>query len=149
MIIPGSNLLNMALRVIQSQPVNYFKFFSRSLNNEGNWITTHYPPEMIRGSVQPVPRNLYEKNGLEFEKNYINFYTSNDLIGVERDISGDQISWNGRQYQCLSTDPWIALDGWSQILCVDIGGETIYSSPNWGFDADHANFDNGNFYAGF
>jgi len=148
MIVPGSNLLNLALSVIAKQTVMYYKNTDRAINSIGLDIAEYDSPVAIKGSVQPVRRSLYEKNGLDFQRRYVTFYASTKVIDITRDLSGDQFSWNGRQWQVLSTNDWYAQDGWTGILAVDIKAAVSTLTASFGFDADHLNYDNGNFYAG-
>lgn len=120
MTIPGSNLLNAALSVIAKQTFTYHKFKSRTTNEVGQDVSEYCPPVTIQGSVQPLPRNLYQAYGFDLQQNYVNFYASRRFLDVTRDVSGDQIVFQGRKYQCLSTTPWFGIDNWDQILCVQI-----------------------------
>jgi hypothetical protein len=119
-MIPGSNLLNMALTIIAKQTIQYYKFLSRSENSIGQDVTVYDTAVNIVGSWQPVPRNLYQVYGLDLQKDYFTFYTSNDLLDISRDVSGDQVAFNGVRYQCESNTDWYQLDGWKGILCVGI-----------------------------
>lgn len=119
--IPGQNLLNMALTVIQQQTVQYYQYSTRSLNAVGQDVTVYLPVVNIVGSWQPVPKDLYQAYGLDLQKEYFTLYTSNDVLDINRDVSGDQVVFNGRRYQCQSDVEWFALDGWKAILCVYIG----------------------------
>ena len=120
-MIPGSNLLNMALTLIAPQTVDYYQYLSRTTNSIGVYESVFASPVTIIGSFQPIPRQLYEQYGLEFQKEYWILYTSTPLADIARDISGDQIVFNNRRYECQSTTEWFALDGWVGTLCVFIG----------------------------
>lgn len=120
-MIPGSNLLNRALRLIMRQTVVYYQFVSRAPDDVGQDVTTYASPVNITGSFQPVPRTLYDAYGLDLQKSYYTFYTSNNLLDIERDVSGDQLVFNNRRFQCESDNDWFAVDGWKGVLCVDIG----------------------------
>jgi hypothetical protein len=120
-MIPGSNLLSVALSVISSQSVQYFKFNGRTTNAIGLFDDTYDAPVTLQGSWQFVPRNLYMQNGLDMQKIYANFYVSANIIDVQRDVAGDQFIYEGRRYQAESLTPWFTQDGWVSILCVDIG----------------------------
>lgn len=120
-MIPGSNLLNAALTVIAKQTVTYYRSTGRALNNVGQDVTTYAAGVSAMGSFQPVPRKLYTAYGLDLQKSYFTFYVSSNVIDVERDVSGDQIAFNGRRFQCESNNDWYAIDGWKGVLCVDIG----------------------------
>lgn len=119
--VPGMNLLNMALTVIQRQTITYYQYTGRSLNAIGQDVTTYAAPVDIVGSWQPIPRNLYEQFGLDLQKDYFNFYSSNNLLDVTRDVSGDQLVFMTKSYQVESATDWYQLDGWKGIICVDLG----------------------------
>lgn len=120
-MIPGQNILNMALTIIARQTITYYQYDSRSVNSVGQNVTLYKTPVEITGSWQPVPRHLYMVYGLDLQKEYFTFYTSNDLLDVQRDVSGDQVVFGGQRYQCESNNDWYKLDGWKAILCVRIG----------------------------
>lgn len=119
-MIPGSNILQAALQVIARSSFCYYAFESRTPNAVGQDVTTYAAPVTLQGSVQPVPRSLYQQYGLDFQRNYVNVYVSQTVLDVTRDVSGDQILFNGRTYQCVSVTPWSAIDGWSAVLCVQV-----------------------------
>ena len=120
-MIPGQNLLNMAFTLIAKQMVMYYQYGSRSSNAVGQDITIYLDPVEMFGSFQAVPRRLYEFYGLDLQKNYSTFYTSNDILDITRNVSGDQMTYNGRRYQVESNNDWYAQDGWKGVLVVDIG----------------------------
>ena len=144
MTVPGMNLLRMASTIILKQPIKYYRALGRILNSIGEDVTQYAPYKTIYGSWQPVPRRLYEQFGLDFQKDYFMLYTSNNVIDVGRDVSGDQVSFRGQRYQCESNNEWYQLDGWSGILCVHIGDD-IADMTVWGFGRFNRNFGNGNF----
>ena len=124
MTIPGQNLLKMSLTLIYRQVVTYYQYSGRSINSIGQDVTTYNTGVPITGSWQAVPRTLYMAYGLDFQKSYFTFYTSNNIFDVFRDVSGDQIAYNGQRYQCESNNAWFSEDGWKGVLCVHIGADT-------------------------
>ena len=146
MSIPGSNLLQQALRVIARQTVYYFQATGRSLNNVGQQVTSYAPRQTIVGSFQPVPRNLYQQYGLDLTKDYWTFYSLNNLVDIGRDVSNDQIQFNGQRFQCEANNDWYSIDKWKGVLCclIDVPDVVInvfgFASPSY------VNFNNGNFY---
>lgn len=114
------SLLDRALRIIKKQPIAYYRAASISTNDIGLDVSTYQSPVTIYGSVQAVPRSLYQYLGLDLQKNYINVHVSADIVDVKRDVSGDQISFNGKRYQCESKTDWFAVDGWVSVLCVEV-----------------------------
>jgi len=124
-MIPGQNILNMALQIIAKQTIQYYAFVNRSLNAVGQDIATYAAVQNIVGSWQPVPRQVYVLYGLDLQKDYFTFYTSNNLLDITRDVSGDQIAYRGRRYQVESNNDWYQLDGWKGILCVGLGADNV------------------------
>jgi hypothetical protein len=116
--IPGSNLLNSALGVIASQSVDYYKFASRATNTIGMEVSTYDSPIVIFGSFQPINSAMYEEYGLDLSRTYANFYSSNNIISVDRDVSGDYLIFQGDKYQCESNTKWFGIDGWNAVLVV-------------------------------
>lgn len=119
-MIPGSNLLNLALTVIGRQWFDYYRFKSRAPNRVGLDVTIYELPVNLSGSVQPVLRELYEKFELDLQRDYMTFYVSKDVMDVARDVSGDQMFFNGKIYQCMSITNWFPMDGWVPVLCVAV-----------------------------
>jgi hypothetical protein len=117
MTTPGSNLLKQALTVINPQFITYYKAASRTVNTIGQYVTTYASGLLVRGSFQAVPRRLYMAYGLDLQKSYYTFYTLNDMIDVVRDVSNDQLVYNGLRYQVESNNDWFAQDGWKGVLC--------------------------------
>lgn len=149
MRVPGSNLLNKAFTKISQQQLIYYSAIGRTLNIVGQYVTQYAAGVAVSGSFQPVPRVKYEYMGLDFQKEYYFFYVSKDLIDLTRDISADQLAFQGIRYQIQSNTEWFGIDGWLEILVVNIGADT--QQPNiFGFNSTEApnsnqNFDNGNF----
>lgn len=123
MSIPGQNILGMALQVIQKQEFIFFAFLSRKTLPNGNDVPTYAAAVRVTGSVQPAPRQLIMQMGLDLQKTYFNFFLTTGIIDVTRDVSGDQFEFKGRTFQCLSATPWRALDGWDQVLTVEVPGQ--------------------------
>ncbi len=133
MIIPGGNVLNLALSVIQKQALSYYAFNNRVLTDIGTYVTGFSSPVTVYGSFQPVPRNLYEQLGLDLQKNYSNIYISKGILDVDRDVSGDQFSFNSNTWQVLSRTDWFALDGWDAILCIQVPNTMTNYTTQSGF----------------
>lgn len=115
------NLHNAALSIQKKQVVGWYKFNRRDINEIGLDVAVYDPEVFLTGSLQPVAKNLYQQYGLDLSKIYVTFYSATRLLDVTRDVSGDQISFKGRRYQCLSLNDWFDYGGWIGILCVDVG----------------------------
>lgn len=110
----------MALRVIAAQQFAYYKFICNDLNAIGLNVPNYDIPLQLRGSVQPVARSMYEQLGLDLDKTYLNVWTSNTLVDIDRDRSSDQIVFNGQRYQATSNTPWFPIDGWTAAIFVKV-----------------------------
>lgn len=117
-MIPGSNLLAMALRVITPTTVTYYKWLSRTGNAKGMLVNNYDQGRPIRGSFQPVPQTLYQQLELDFSKKYYMLYTVEPILEVDRDTSSDQIGFNGQRFQVVSNNDWHAIDGWNGVMTV-------------------------------
>lgn len=122
-MIPGQNLLNMALRVIQREQFIFFAFLSRVTQDNGVDIPKYAAGVKATGSVQPAPRQLIEQMGLDLQKTYFQFFLTTGIIDVNRDTSGDQFEWKGKTFQCLSATPWRGIDGWDHVVTVEVPGQ--------------------------
>lgn len=125
MDVPGGNWLSLALTVIGSQTVQFFKEAAR-VNNKGLWLVTYADAlEYDEGSVQPVDKRLYQALNLDFQKNYVSWFVpDNDAVNIARDQSGSVFEWNGRRFQMVGQTDWFAQDSWSAFIGCDIGPAT-------------------------
>lgn len=133
MQVPGSNLLNLAMTVIRKETFEFYAYTTRSSNDIGIYQDEYADPVTVTGSVQPVPRDLYAQMGLDFQKNYHTFYTPNSIGDVGRAKAGDKFVFNGSTYQCESTTPWFAMDGWTKCMCVQVPNDSVqndYTNEN-------------------
>lgn len=118
MSFPGGNLYGLARGLVGTQAYTFFGGSGRVLDTRGLWVTSFAPGVPLRDSIQAIERKLYQSLGLELDRYYIIIYTDNPLLVVERDISGDQIEFNGERYQLLSDTDWRPQDGWRGVLAV-------------------------------
>lgn len=121
--VPGSNLLSQALRVINPQNVYYYKYLSHVINNLGISIPTYNARILVQGSLQNVPRNLYQLYGLDTQKDYFTFYTTTELLDIDRITTPDLLvvqitSSLFYQYVAESSNDWNLVDGWNGVLFV-------------------------------
>ena len=150
MSVPSSDILAQALTAIRCAVIQYRKALSRSLNDVGQWLTVHDQPLDIYGSFQPVPKRLYEQLGLDFQKSYYMFYSLTHIVDIRRDVSNDQIQYNGETFQCESNTDWYSIDGWDAVLCCKVT-VPIVATNIFGFNAipsenTNQSFTHGNFY---
>lgn len=116
MTIPGINLFNVAAQIIDLQNVIYYQYQGRSVNAVGQYIPNFLEPSNVKGSLQAVPRSLYEQHGLDFNKKYIMFYVPRNTIEIQRDVTGDQFIYGRQKYQVESSTDWFFQDGWKGLI---------------------------------
>ena len=118
MSTPGSNIYRKAVRLIRQQTVSYRAWTGRATNAAGIDVNTYATAVDIKGSFQPVPRHRYADLNLDFNKSYVNFFCPQELLDLQRDVSGDIFTFAGITYKVESLTPWYAVDGWVEALAV-------------------------------
>lgn len=118
MMVPGSNLLRRAMKLIAPQRITYLAWASRTKTSTGTLVSNYAAPRTILGSTQPVPRSLMEILGLDMQRTYFNVFVPQAVIDIGRDVGSDQFKFAGKTFQGVSSTPWAAVDGWTQILVV-------------------------------
>ncbi len=125
-----NNLLNIALQVIPRQTFDYLAFTGRTLNSIGMQEPSYAAAVSVIGSIQAVPRSLYEHMGLDLQKNYVWIYIPQSIQDIDRGSAGDQFSYNSQTWQAESKTAWAAMAGWDAVLCVEVPNvSTNYISP--------------------
>lgn len=129
-MIPGANLLKMALSAQGQQFALWHRATGRQLNAVGQWVTAYANPILISGSIQATPKTLYAANGLDYQKNHITCFFDLGVNVIQRGESGDQLTYAGRRWQFLSGTNWQPQDKWQELIAVDIGEDmAIVSCP--------------------
>lgn len=120
-MIPGLNILNIALGAIQPQSLMWHAWAGNTTNPLGQDIPSYAAPVPIIGSFQPVDARTMQAMGLDMTKRYRNLYTSNPLEGVSRGEAPDYATFDGRRYEVAGDTDWARQDGWKGVLFVDVG----------------------------
>lgn len=124
MIVPGSNLLNMAMGLIAPQSVMLYRATGTTTRADGIKITSYGPGEVVTGgSVQAVNRARYNELGLDLKKQYVMWYAGTSATGTTRTSPGDQFVFAGVRYQLLDENDWLNIDGWQGLMAIGIGNE--------------------------
>lgn len=124
-MIPGSNLLNTAMRLIAPQSLQFYSYQSRSTNDVGVLKSNYLDPIELLGSFQPIPRTIYTYMGLDFSKQYFMFYASSDMQALNRGKAGDVLKFNNKFFEVISDTSWYPIDGWNGIMCVLLDNEPL------------------------
>ena len=120
-MIPGINLLNIALGVIQSQSGLWVRFLGNTTNDRGQDIPSYADPVEIVGSFQATDVRTIQSMGLDLSKKYRTLYTSNPVSITERGTSPDLLIFNSRKYQVAGDADWFWQDGHKGLVLVDVG----------------------------
>lgn len=120
MMIPGANLLQIALGVIQPTSGVTLEVYLKERDNDfGGTVVEYEPPipwPMV--SVQPVTKEQAQINGLAVNKDYITIWVTKDLTGAYRGKQNDRVTWSGHQWAIMPEQDWMFQDGWVQVLAV-------------------------------
>lgn len=117
---PGSNLLGLALRAIRPQTIPLRRFTSRDENAAGDTVAVFAAAVDMQGSMQPVDKQLYQRLGLNFAKNYSTLWVFGDVQPVARDRDGDIVLFGGKTWQCESDRDWSGVGEYRKIMCVEV-----------------------------
>jgi hypothetical protein len=120
MLVPGSNLLNLAHRLISWQNITYFVNTGRTLNAAKQWVAQYGPGQPMQCSVQAINRSTYVAMGLDFNVLAVQVFAPLDLIDLQRDSSGDQFEYNGDRYKMANGQNWFEQDGWATCMAIRI-----------------------------
>ena len=123
-MIPGSNLLNMALGLISAQAIGWRQYQGKTRNPAGIEVATWAAPVIITGSFQPIDTTMLQRYGLDLSQEYATFYSSQGFTDPERDKTGDKLTYGSDVWQVKSKCPWLMQDGWTRVLCVRLTNET-------------------------
>lgn len=114
------NIHALASSVLTKKKITVETFVSKSLNDKREYETVYSDPVDVIVNIQAVPRSVYERDGLDFQKKYINIFTDYDIKDLERDKQPDRLTVNGESFQALSATDWQYMAGFKQILAVRI-----------------------------
>ena len=121
-MIPGNNLLRMALQVIApTQGVAFQQYLGEQENDFGGTAVSYGPTTpLFNVSVQPVTKSQIQQMGLAVNKSYITVWCDSQIEGSYRGRQNDIILWDGAKWEVQPESDWIKQDGWEQILAVKL-----------------------------
>lgn len=129
-MIPGANLLRIALSAQGQQFAMWHRATGRELNAIGQWVASYASPILVSGSIQATPKSLYAANGLDYQKDHITCFFDLGMNVIKRGESGDQLTFAGRRWQFLSGTNWQPQDRWQELFAVDVGEDmAVVSCP--------------------
>lgn len=122
-MIPGINLLNLALGAIQSQQVQWRRHIGTVENSMGQRVPAYDVPRAVSGSLQSIDSTKLQMMGLDLKKTYRTLFTTQLMQTAQPGTSPDQVSYGGRLYNVTTEGmaDWGLQDGWYRYLLIDIG----------------------------
>lgn len=120
-MIPGINLLSIALGAIAPQSGQWLQFIGNTENSQGQDIPQYAPVQVVTGSFQSTDARTIADMGLDVTAKYRTFYSSTPIAITDRSTSPDLLIFYGRRYQVAGELDWINQDGWKGVVLVDIG----------------------------
>ncbi len=120
-MIPGLNLLDIALTAITPQQGQWLRFIENGQNSQGQDIPVYAPVEPIEGSFQSTDAQTVQTMGLDVTAKHRTLYTKSPVAVTDRSTSPDLLIFYGRKYQVVGELDWINQDGWKGVVLVDIG----------------------------
>jgi hypothetical protein len=119
MLVPGSNLFDIATTVISTDVIQYYRFIGRVVNpDSGDWIPQYDAPELRNASVQAVTKSEITRWGLDMSKQWVMIYVDGYVQDLARSVAPDRFVWNGIEWELRVKTDWSAIDGWSGALAI-------------------------------
>ena len=120
MNIPGSNLLQIAMSVINPTGDVFLRKYAGEVDNDfGVPIKSWEEPVPMMGcSAQPISFHDIQVLGLEVGKRYIRVWVSADAQATSRGSEGDQFIWGLELWTIVEPTYWIKQDGWNEVVAV-------------------------------
>jgi len=120
-MIPGGNLLTTALSIIKRDEFTLHAWTGTVTNAAGADVQSYNEAGVkLFGSVQAVPRSMYEQLGLDFNSRYINIWHETALQDVGRDRPSDQVTFGGKRHDLIGRSDWTLIDGWNSVMAVEL-----------------------------
>lgn len=120
MSVPGINVLGLALRAIQAQPVSIYRFAVNVGQLNGADVPMYAAGVPAVGSVQPVSSEAKQQLGLDWDDTYVTIFTQAPVKTIGRDTAGDVVVYAGKYYHAQGVADWLGQDGWMAVLAVQI-----------------------------
>lgn len=124
MIVPGVNVLNLAMGFIASQPVTLFRFVANVTQANGVDLPTYAAGVVLpRASCQAVNGQAKVNLGLNWEDDVVNLFTSAVIKPVDRvggGAGGDVFAYGGKYYHVQGRSDWFQQDGWTEALAIRV-----------------------------
>jgi hypothetical protein len=120
MKVLGGHILKRAMATVGSERPQWFKFLSKTENAAGYDVATYADPVYITAQPQAISRAQIQYNGLDFEKNYMMFYTEAPVNDLMRDGEADRICYKGQMFEVVANTAWKKPQGFVGVMAVQV-----------------------------
>lgn len=117
-MIPGSNILALALTVQSPQAVQFYAWTGKSTRADGVEVNSYATPVTLYGSWQAVSSKDKAAYGLTMSMDYAVFYCSREFQNAARDEAPDQFVYAGTRWTVIARTGWFDMDGWDAVLVI-------------------------------
>lgn len=119
MTLLRSNLLKRANRLIPFEKIVFQKWTGNTFQ-DGIAVPTFSEGVELSASVQPVRTEIYEKLGLDFQKDYVTVHASVQMNGTDKQATPDRMIYDGFVWNVQKSNNWFKYDGWSSAVFIRI-----------------------------
>lgn len=118
----GFNLLSITQSVIGQQEYQYIEWLGTVTNSQGYNVDSWSDPIDRQAGIYPMNRESIQRNGLDFDKQYIQIYDTELIDLLSQGNNADRLVFNGHLWRALPTsNDWQPSGGWNQVMAVKMG----------------------------
>jgi hypothetical protein len=120
MKILGGHILKRAMQLTGSERIGYSKFCNKETNSAGYDVPVYSAPIFITAQPQAVSRSQIAYNGLDFERDYMMFYTESPVNDLHRDGEADRLFYDAQTFEVVANTAWRKPQGFVGVMAVRI-----------------------------
>lgn len=110
------NLHGYAKQIIPQKRFQYRAYVGMTEGSNGIDTPKYAAQKVGYGSIQPVPKKVYQSLGLNSEKEYILIVTDACINGYA-DI-GDKVTFCNKEYRVMDAEDWRSVSDWAGVMCI-------------------------------
>lgn len=112
----GFNLLSCTQSVIGQQDYQLIQWLGTTTDDRGYEIDAFSDPIPRKAGIYPLSRESIKKQGLSFEKSYIQIFDTELIKLLSRSRNADKIIFSGYVWRAMPSDnDWMESGGWNQV----------------------------------
>ncbi len=110
------NLHGYAKQIIPQRRFAYRAYAGMTEGSNGIDTPKYSAQKIGYGSIQPVPKKVYQSLGLNSEKEYLHIVTDACITGYG-DI-GDKVIFCNKEYRVMDCEDWRTVSDWAGVMCI-------------------------------